>query len=170
MPNIIPIDTRTAVELALLAAAGGLMLLIAIVLARRGHQAATKRMRAADGPRPAGRAVSPEVQPDDGLRRQLGEISGRLATLESGMTQVIDAIPRSVQGVGVIRYNPFPDMGGNMSFSLALLDGRANGVVISVLNDRNGSRVYGKAVESGASTHPLSDEEQKALALARGSR
>ncbi len=170
MPNILnTIDTRTALELAIVAA-GGLMLLIAVALARRGHRAATKRMRAADGHPPAGRAAGPEVQPDDGLRRQLAEISGRLAALESGVTQVIDAIPRTVQGVGVIRYNPFPDMGGNMSFSLALLDGRANGVVISVLNDRNGSRVYGKAVESGASTHPLSDEEQKALALARGSR
>ncbi len=170
MPNAIAIDARTAQELALLAGAGVLMLLLSITLARRGHRTTIKRMRAAEGRRPAGGPAGPEVQPDDGLRRQLAEISGRLATLESGMSQVVDAIPRTVQGVGVIRYNPFPEMGGNMSFSLALLDGRANGVVISVLNDRNGSRVYGKAVESGASTHPLSDEEQKALALARGSR
>jgi hypothetical protein len=163
------IDPRSALELALIVAAGGLMLFISIALARRGHRAATKRTRAAEGRRALRREVSPGP-PDDELHRQLAEISRRLATLESGMTQVVDAIPRTVQGVGVIRYNPFPDMGGNMSFSLALLDGRANGVVISVLNDRNGSRVYGKAVESGASTHPLSDEEQKALALARGGR
>jgi uncharacterized protein DUF4446 len=164
------IDPRTALELALLAAAAGLMLFISIALARRGHRAAVKRAAAGEGRRTSRKDAGPGGPQDDGLRRQLAEISQRLATLESGMTQVVDAIPHTVQGVGVIRYNPFPDMGGNMSFSLALLDGRANGVVISVLNDRNGSRVYGKAVESGISTHPLSDEEQKALALARGSR
>jgi hypothetical protein len=59
-------------------------------------------------------------------------------------------------------------MGGNMSFSMALLDARANGVVISVLNDRQGSRVYGKPVDAGVSPQKLSDEEQQAIGLARG--
>lgn len=164
------IDARTALELAIFAAAGGLLLLISVVLARGGHRTAAKSRPPADSRRATRGEAGPEVPSEDGLHRQLAEISRRLATLESGVARVVDAIPHTVQGVGVIRYNPFPDMGGNMSFSLALLDGRANGVVISVLNDRNGSRVYGKAVESGVSTHPLSDEEQKALALARGGR
>jgi hypothetical protein len=86
------------------------------------------------------------------------------------MSRVADAVPRSIQGVGVVRYNPFPDMGSNMSFSLALLDGHANGVVMSVLTNREGSRVYGKAVERGSSSYPLSDEERQALALARNNR
>lgn len=164
------IDARTALELAIFAAAGGLLLLISVALARRGRWSEATREHPADSRRAMRRDAAPQAPSEDGLHRQLAEISRRLATLESGMAQVVDAIPHTVQGVGVIRYNPFPDMGGNMSFSLALLDGRANGVVISVLNDRNGSRVYGKAVESGVSTHPLSDEEQKALALARGDR
>jgi hypothetical protein len=75
-------------------------------------------------------------------------------------------VPSAVR-VGVVRYNPFPEMGGNMSFSVALLDARSNGVVISVLNDRQGSRVYGKPVEAGVSPQKLSDEEQQAIGLAR---
>lgn len=164
------LDARTSAELGLLAAACGVMLLIAIVLARRAHRASIRRARAQEGRRPAGKPVSSAVQAEDTLHRQLAEISRRLAALETGMGQIVNAIPHTVQGVGVVRYNPFPEMGGNMSFSLALLDGRANGVVISVLNDRNGSRVYGKAVESGVSTYTLSDEEQQALALARENR
>jgi hypothetical protein len=84
------------------------------------------------------------------------------------MAQMGKALPRSVQGVGVVRYNPVPGVGSNLSFSLALLDGRANGVVVSVITGRDGSRVYGKAVEGGTSTYPLSDEERQALAIARG--
>jgi len=106
---------------------------------------------------------------EEALRGELMEISRRLAALERGMVQVVDALPRSVQGVGVVRYDAFPETGGGMSFSLALLDGRANGVVVSVLNHREGSRVYGKAVEAGTSHHRLSEEEQQALALARRS-
>ena len=105
---------------------------------------------------------------DEPLRRELSEIHARLTALEGSMGRVADALPRSVQGVGVVRYNPFSDMGSNMSFSLALLDGRANGVIVSVLTNRDGSRVYGKAVEGGTSSYPLSDEERQALALARG--
>ncbi len=111
-----------------------------------------------------------KVSADETLRRELSEIGTRLAALEQGMARVGDTLPRSIQGVGVVRYNPFPDMGSNMSFSLALLDGRANGVVVSVLTNRDGSRVYGKAVENGNSSYPLSDEERQALALARDDR
>jgi len=108
--------------------------------------------------------------PDPALHRDLSEIGARLAALEQGVTRVVDALPRSIQGIGVVRYNPFPEMGSNMSFSLALLDGHANGVVLSVLTNRDGSRVYGKAVENGNSSYPLSDEERQALALARDNR
>jgi hypothetical protein len=111
-----------------------------------------------------------KMSPDEALHRELAEIGARLAALEQSMSRVADAMPRSIQGVGVVRYNPFPDMGSNMSFSLALLDGHANGVVVSVLTNRDGSRVYGKAVERGSSSYPLSDEERQALALARNNR
>jgi len=144
---------NTSTVLILLAAACGLLIVAVIVAALQAR-----------APRSAG------ISGEEAFRRELAEISQRLAAVEKGTAQIVESLPKTVQGVGVIRYNPFPEMGGNMSFSLALLDGRANGVVISVLNDRNGSRVYGKPVEQGTSVHPLSDEEQQALALAHGSR
>lgn len=111
-----------------------------------------------------------ELSAEESLRRDLAEVNARLGRLEAAVGQIAANLPRSIQGVGVVRYNPFDQMGSNMSFSLALLDGRANGVVVSVLNNREGSRVYGKAVERGTSSYPLSDEERKALALAQDSR
>jgi len=114
-------------------------------------------------------AAAPAVLPaDESIRSELGEVRHRLAALEKSVAQITDHLPRAVQGVGMVRYNPFPNMGGNMSFSLALLDGQANGVVVSVLNNRDSARVYGKPIEAGRSTHPLSDEELQALAEARG--
>jgi uncharacterized protein DUF4446 len=114
--------------------------------------------------------VGGKIPPDEVLSREISEIVTRLAALEQSVGRVADTLPRSIQGVGVVRYNPFPDMGSNMSFSLALLDGHANGVVVSVLTNRDSSRVYGKAVERGSSSYPLSDEERQALALARNDR
>jgi hypothetical protein len=111
-----------------------------------------------------------QVSVDEAMRRDLAEIRTRLESLEGTVGRVAESLPRSIQGVGVVRYNPFPEVGGSMSFSLALLDGRANGVVVSVLTNRDGSRVYGKAVENGDSSYPLSDEERQALALARNNR
>ncbi len=140
------------VTLVLCAALGGAVIVIIALRARRGAAPVPAPSRAADG----------------SLSGELTEINARLAALEESMAQLGKALPRSLQGVGVVRYNPFPGVGSNLSFSLALLDGRANGVVVSVITGRDGSRVYGKAVEGGTSTYPLSDEEQQALAIARG--
>ncbi|HLW61293.1 MAG TPA: DUF4446 family protein [bacterium] len=135
-----------------LAALGVLVALVTLVRALRSR-----------GTQPGGPLTA-----EESLRREVSAINARLTILEESIGRVADALPRTVQGVGIVRYNPFAEMGSNMSFSLALLDGRANGVVVSVLTGRDGSRVYGKAVEAGASSYPLSEEERQALALARG--
>lgn len=108
------------------------------------------------------------LMPDEAMQRQFAAVMTRIEALERGVTQVTSAMPSTVQSVGFVRFNQYPEMGGTMSFSLALLDAGANGVVISVLNDREGSRVYGKPVEAGASALKLSNEEQQAIGLARG--
>lgn len=108
------------------------------------------------------------LTPDEVIQQQFAAVRYRLEALEKGVAQITAALPSTVQSVSVVRFNPFPEMGGNMSFSMALLDARANGVVISVLNDRQGSRIYGKPVEGGISPQKLSDEEQQAIGLARG--
>lgn len=70
---------------------------------------------------------------------------------------------RTLGRVGLVRYNPFEETGGNQSFALAVLDGNGDGFVISSLHARAGTRVYAKAVKAGAAESALSDEEAAAL-------
>jgi hypothetical protein len=74
----------------------------------------------------------------------------------------------SIQYVGVVRFNAFEDTGSDLSFALALLDGKKNGVVLSSIYGRNESRVYAKPVVKGESTYYLTDEEKGALDKAVG--
>jgi len=69
----------------------------------------------------------------------------------------------SIQKIGIIRFNPFSNVGGDQSFSLALLDGDNNGVVITSLYSREENRVYGKPIKKGLSEYPLSEEEKEAI-------
>src|SRR3989338_1829047 len=63
-----------------------------------------------------------------------------------------------------IRFNPFEDNGDDQSFVLSLLDGTNNGVVISSLHSRGGTRVYAKGVFGAKpTTHPFSKEEKEVV-------
>ena len=73
----------------------------------------------------------------------------------------------SIQKVGMVRFNPFSEVGGNQSFSLALLDENDNGFVITSFYAREGSRIYGKPIKKGESQYALSQEEIKAIDLAK---
>ncbi|MBI4096424.1 MAG: DUF4446 family protein [Candidatus Levybacteria bacterium] len=69
-----------------------------------------------------------------------------------------------IQKIGLVRFNPFKDTGGDQSFILSLVDGNDTGVIISGLYARTGTRWYAKRVIKGKSTeHELSEEEKKAL-------
>lgn len=70
------------------------------------------------------------------------------------------------QKIGFVRYNPFQGVGGDQSFSLALLDENNDGIIITSLFSREGNRVYAKTVEKGNSSYSLSEEEKQALELA----
>lgn len=69
-----------------------------------------------------------------------------------------------IQKIGLVRFNPFKDTGGDQSFILSLVDGNDTGVIISGLYARSGTRWYAKKVIKGKSVeHELSEEEKKAL-------
>lgn len=69
-----------------------------------------------------------------------------------------------VQKVGLVRFNPFKDTGGDQSFVLALVDSYNTGVIISSLHTRTGTRWYAKRVIGGKGVeYDLSEDEQKAL-------
>ncbi len=69
-----------------------------------------------------------------------------------------------VQKIVCKRYNPYRDTGGDQSFSMALLDGKGDGVVISSLHSRAGTRVFAKPVKDGKEDQfQLSQEEMEVL-------
>ncbi len=72
-----------------------------------------------------------------------------------------------IQKIGLVRFNPFKELGGDHSFSLSVLDGEGSGVVITSLHTRDRTRVYMKKVVKGKGDIELSEEERKALAKAK---
>lgn len=67
-----------------------------------------------------------------------------------------------IQKVGLVRFNPFKDTGGDQSFILSMVDGNDTGVIISGLYSRSGTRWYAKKVVNGKATeHELSEEEKE---------
>ncbi len=74
----------------------------------------------------------------------------------------------NIQKVGLVRYNPFAETGGDQSFCLSLLDGNNNGLVISSLHSRDATRIYAKPVKKGkAAGYDLSAEEKQAIKRAK---
>jgi hypothetical protein len=94
------------------------------------------------------------------LGREVERLVARTTRLESGA-------PRAFQRVGLVRFNPFEDTGGNQSFALALLDAEGNGWVLSSLHARSGTRVYAKAIREGRPEGALSEEEAAAIKQAK---
>jgi uncharacterized protein DUF4446 len=90
------------------------------------------------------------------LGREVERLGARTGALEtSGL--------RAFQRVGVVRFNPFEDTGGNQSFALALLDADGNGWVLSSLHARSGTRVYAKSIQGGRPEGAVSEEESAAI-------
>ena len=90
---------------------------------------------------------------------EVGAVAARTAALERDQQG-------SIGRVGLVRFNPFEETGGNQSFALAMLDGHGDGFVVSSLHARAGTRVYAKAIARGTAESALSDEESEALRLA----
>lgn len=87
----------------------------------------------------------------------------RLEDLEKGLGILGTELKSCIRRVGLVRFRAFDDVGCDLSFSMALLDAKSNGVVITSLYGRQESRVYAKPVKEGKSNYPLSPEEIEAL-------
>lgn|GEM_PF-754023 len=74
---------------------------------------------------------------------------------------------RSLQRVGFVRFNAFPDVGSELSYALAVVDRGGNGFLVSSIYSREEVRTYAKAVRNFTADKDLSDEERRALELAR---
>ena len=135
------------------------VLLVAVVALGRRTSRLAARVRTADsepGAPVAPAGADPRLDMVDAIARGLDDLGARVAAVEAAQR-------RSFQRVGLVRYNPFEETGGNQSFALALLDAAGDGWVLSSLHARSGTRVYAKAITAGRSDATLSDEETDAV-------
>jgi len=162
MPDL---DRLLADNLTLVVGALALLVLLLLVVAlvqgiRLGRAVRTYRELVGDGAggslhdRLAGNAIAL-----DRATQRMGEIEAMHAVVE-GRTK------RSLQHIGMVRFNPFEDTGSDQSFAIALLDDRRDGIVISSLHGRTNTRLFAKPVADGTSEHHLSDEESEAIRVA----
>ena len=103
----------------------------------------------------------------------LKEVLGYLKKLEENyknLSQEFEAFKEKskngLQRVGMVRFNPFPEVGGDQSFSIAVLDANNDGFVITSHYLRELNRVYAKPVKNGQSQYQLSNEEIEAISKA----
>lgn len=108
------------------------------------------------------------------------KILERVLTKQEDVSKSLSAVQKKVDGfetqgklhiqkVGLVRFNPFKEMGGDHSFVLALLDGKETGFIVTGLHTRERTRIYLKEIKKGKADMELSSEEKKALNLAQKS-
>ena len=117
------------------------------------YHVATARSRSG-GTQQGQSPLQPSAAPD------LTDIRRRIAALEA-------AAGGALQNVGFVRFNAFPDVGSELSYALAVVDGRGDGFVVSSIYSREEVRTYAKAVSGFEADKETSDEERRALAIAR---
>lgn len=76
----------------------------------------------------------------------------------------------SYQKMGLVKYDAFQQMGGQLSFSLCLLDDNSNGFIINSVHSTEGCYSYTKEIRGGESSIPLGEEEAEALSIAIGDK
>jgi hypothetical protein len=157
------LDPTVLAELAIAAVVLGVIgLLVAAIALRR-----VRRMRRdltvlqGDGdPDSFLASVAEQVRAVDLLRSEVVAVQDEVAAVR---VDLADAI----RHVAVVRYDAFGDMGGRMSFSVALLDDAGDGLVVSSINGRSETRTYAKGVQAGLSDATLSPEEEQVIGFAR---
>lgn len=100
-------------------------------------------------------AGDPDALPEDviGLRQEVAALRAEAAG--------------SFRHLGIVRYDAFGDVGGRLSWSVALLDDSGGGVVMTAIHGRSEARSYAKSISDWTCEQPLSPEEEQAVSSAR---
>jgi hypothetical protein len=157
-------NTQGILALAALAVAA-LALIVCLLLARSLRRVrAAQRLVLGDGASRDVVAHSASLQQAfEALQDYVGDVAlrldGRLGEVENGLT---GAISRRA----LIRYDAYNELSGQQSMSIALLDERASGVVLTCIHHRDQARVYAKQILEGEGELELSPEEAEAVSTA----
>ena len=154
-----PFDTQTLSTAVVVLAVAVVVLALWVVWLQRSHSVLRRRLRRLIG---EGEGLGLDELLDKQFAR-LDTVAERVEALNRLHHELEALLQQSIQRVGVIRFNPFADTGGDQSFAVALLDAQGNGVVLSSLHGRADTRIFAKQVQAGRSKHALSDEEQDAI-------
>jgi hypothetical protein len=91
------------------------------------------------------------------------DLEGLRGEVQALRMEVADAL----RHLAVVRYDAFGDMGGHLSWSLALLDDGGNGVVLTSIHGRSEARTYSKSISSWSCDQAMSPEEEEAVKFAK---
>ena len=94
---------------------------------------------------------------------QMNELVVKNNKIDEDYAAMRNLFEKSLQKIAVYRFSAFHDMGGDMSYAVAMLDHNNNGVIFSSIFGRQESCTYVNPVENGISQYPLSEEENKVL-------
>ena len=100
---------------------------------------------------------------------QVDELIASNATNEKNIQKLFNNMKFTFQKVGLVKYDAFNEMGGKLSFSLALLNETDDGFVMNAVHSREGCYTYIKEIIAGNSIIVLADEEKEALDMAKKS-
>jgi hypothetical protein len=104
------------------------------------------------------------------LRKNLKEISSYkkyVETLDRKINRLEQYDEQKLYKVGLVRFNPFKDTGGDQSFVLTVMNEADTGVMITAIHSREGTRMYAKNIDKTISLKQLSDEEKQSFAKAK---
>jgi len=96
----------------------------------------------------------------------LAQCKERMEKMEAWAGSMDALVTGHLLGLGVVRFQAFPDTGSDLSFALAVINGSGDGVVMSSLYGREESRIYAKPVLAGNSSYHLTGEELAAIHMA----
>ncbi len=109
----------------------------------------------------------------ESLEEEIGALFDDIGTLKASteknrkdIKKMIENLRECYQRVGIVKYDAFKEMGGKLSFSVALLNDNETGFIINSIHSSEGCYVYTKEIVNGECAISLGDEEKKALTLA----
>ncbi|WP_422658969.1 DUF4446 family protein [Paenibacillus sp. EC2-1] len=100
------------------------------------------------------------------LKIQMDAIEEEQGNHRSRLDHVIQTLKGVKSKTGIVRYNAFGERGNDLSFSIAIVSEKGDGLVLTGLYNRESSFVYAKPLQNGESQHSLSPEEKEAIDLA----
>lgn len=116
------------------------------------------------------KALFPKIGKRD-IRKKFEEVTSAVSDFKTELKTVEEKLSKfeadglkHIQKVALLRYNPYGDTGGDQSFSVALLDKKGWGIVLTSLHARGGTRIFAKPIVEGkGSKHRLSKEEEEVV-------